>query len=116
MRESIHLVNVAGKTPVDEFNRNVINSFDQLFTDIEEETVKTLERVNITANGVDMEKEGLRAPTSTWTYLINDSPEQLGIMSITRSPLAVAVNWPAILGMSIWNRFFRFKKVEEEEE
>ena len=38
-----------------------------------------------------MEKEGLKAPSSTWTYLIDDSPEQLGIrpMQFALDPFSV---------------------------
>ena len=28
----------------------------------------------ITEEGIDLEKEGLQVPSSTWTYLINDNP------------------------------------------
>ena len=27
-----------------------------------------------TADGIDLEREGLQAPSSTWTFMINDNP------------------------------------------
>jgi hypothetical protein len=36
--------------------------------------VETFGRVTITDRGVDWEKEGLLGPSSTWTYLVNDTP------------------------------------------
>jgi preprotein translocase subunit SecA len=30
--------------------------------------------VEITKEGIDLEKEGLRGPSATWTYLVNDTP------------------------------------------
>jgi hypothetical protein len=54
-----------------------------------------------------MEKEGLRTPSSTWTYLVDDSPEQLGII-----PMGMVVDsFGAVMSMLtmavsrwIWNR------------
>lgn len=55
---------------------------------------RTLQKYNVLMehqNGIDMEKEGLKAPSSTWTYLIDDNPEQLGIipMQMAFDPLSV---------------------------
>lgn len=85
-RESIHLVNIAGKIPLSEFNKIAIEAFENLIKDIRNEITDTLASVEITEDGIDMEKAGLKAPTSTWTYLIDDSPGQLGMKQI---PLAV---------------------------
>ncbi len=82
-KESIHLVNISGKTPVSEFNKIAIEAFDKLYNCIEQEVIAVLSKAEITTHGIDMEKEGLKAPSSTWTYLIDDSPEQLGIMPMS---------------------------------
>jgi len=98
---------MAGKSPLDEFNKCAVNAFDALLLNIDNEIVKTLKNANITENGLDLEKEGLKAPSATWTYLINDSPEQLGIAPICRSPIAAALNAPLLVSLAIVNRFFR---------
>ena len=41
---------------------------------IDDEVLATLRTVEITADGVDLKKEGLLGPSSTWTYMINDNP------------------------------------------
>lgn len=74
IRESIYLVNLSGRTPLVEFHREVGKAFLILQQRIEEEIVETLGRVEITKAGIDLEKEGLRGPSATWTYLINDTP------------------------------------------
>ena len=81
-RDSIHLVNMAGKIPISEFNKIAIDSFDKLKESIRDEIIATLARAEITSDGLNMEKEGLKAPSSTWTYLVDDSPEQLGMVSM----------------------------------
>jgi hypothetical protein len=57
-----------------------------------------------------MGKEGLNAPTSTWTYLVDDRPEQLGINPIAANPLGAVVQFPLWLMASIYYRYF--KKVD----
>lgn len=111
-RESIHLVNIAGKIPVSEFNKTAISAFEKLEENIRDEITATLAGAEITADGINMEKEGLKAPSSTWTYLIDDGPEQLGMIS---GPLAVdpfsVVLWTATM---TWHalRKFVFRKSE----
>ena len=70
--------------------------------DIDHDIVETLKQVQITINGIDMDKPQLKVPSSTWTYLIDDSPEQMDIMPIQTNPIAAAFgmqffNFPMIL-------------------
>lgn len=43
---------------------------------INNEIIKTLLAIEITNDVIDLEKEGIKGPSSTWTYMINDSPDQ----------------------------------------
>lgn len=106
LRETIHLVNLAGKIPVSEFNKTAIESFENLKKDIVCEAAAVLEAAEITSEGIDLEKEGLKAPSSTWTYLVNDRPEQLGIMQmpIALDPLS------ALLSLPVWIASFSKQK------
>ena len=110
-RESIHLVNMAGKTPLYEYNKIAVTAFETFKKEIEDEIINILSNVQITKDGIDMEKEGLKAPTSTWTYLVNDSPEQLGINKTCANLVYAAANFPLWLWWALYNRFFKkFKK------
>jgi preprotein translocase subunit SecA len=106
LRETIHLVNLAGKIPASEFNKTAIESFENLKKDIISETAAVLEAAMITSEGIDLEKEGLKAPSSTWTYLVNDRPEQLGMMQmpIALDPLS------ALLSLPVWIASFSKQK------
>ena len=97
-RETIHLVNMAGKIPISEFNKTSIQAFDKLLSDIRDEIVNTLAAAEITSDGIDMAREGLKAPSSTWTYLVDDNPEQLGI---ARFPMGFDPFSVLLLGMSM---------------
>ncbi|MEN6577706.1 MAG: accessory Sec system translocase SecA2, partial [Phycisphaerales bacterium] len=72
VREGIHLT--AGGSPLDAFHVTVGRAFCTLLDTINDAIAKTFESAEITRDGIDMEKEGLRGPSSTWTYLINDHP------------------------------------------
>ncbi|MCX7708482.1 MAG: accessory Sec system translocase SecA2 [Clostridia bacterium] len=122
LREGIHLVSIAGKDPLDEFAKQVFEAFDGLMDKIELEVVETFRRLTITKDGVDFEKEGLKGPTSTWTYLISDdyfknnpglymiSGKNLGFASI-----AVGISWPLLLPSLLYNRFRKKSKKKNRE-
>jgi preprotein translocase subunit SecA len=107
VRESIYLVSIGGKVPVDEFNRISVRTFEKLMEEIEIEIIQTLANAEITKDGIDMEKEGLKAPTSTWTYLVNDRPEQLGINPMVSNPIVNSIMWPLMMLVAVYYRFFR---------
>ncbi|MFZ5643073.1 MAG: accessory Sec system translocase SecA2 [Bacillota bacterium] len=73
IREGIHLVSLSMKNPLDEFHKLVIKEFEELPLRIEREIIKTLKNVKITDKGIDLEREGLKSPSATWTYVVNDN-------------------------------------------
>lgn len=81
IKEGIHLISLGNTTlftgnrsPVDDFNSQIVDGFKILLEDFETNIINTFEKANITKNGLDRKKEGLDFPSSTWTYLINDNP------------------------------------------
>lgn len=106
LKESIHLVNAGNKQPLFEFNKTIIESFEVFDKDLKDEIINTLRSVEITKDGVDVKKEGLKVPTSTWTYLINDSAENVGILPICSNAGAAALSFYMVLLYGVINRFF----------
>ncbi len=74
MREDSVLLAFAGRFPLAEFHRQAGESFQDLEDRIEDEAVRDFERIDITPAGVDWEREGLRGPSATWTYLVGENP------------------------------------------
>jgi preprotein translocase subunit SecA len=74
IRESIHLVVLANQSPLDEFHKRVGGEYTDLLDRIDRQIVRTFRSAEVTAGGIDLDKEGLRGPSSTWTYMINDNP------------------------------------------
>ncbi|HET9228874.1 MAG TPA: accessory Sec system translocase SecA2 [Thermoanaerobaculia bacterium] len=73
VRDEVHLVLLGGKDPFAEFYRTAAAGVEALLERIDSTIVEIFERIEVTAEGVDWEREGLRGPSSTWTYLINDN-------------------------------------------
>ena len=74
IRENIHLVVLANQSPLEEFHKRVGREYADLLERIDRQIVRKFRSAEITAAGIDLDKEGLRGPSSTWTYLINDNP------------------------------------------
>lgn len=74
IREGIHLVSFGGFNACDVFNREMNQEFNTFLTGVEEKTVTTMRTATFTADGIDLAKEGLMGPSSTWTFMINDNP------------------------------------------
>ena len=74
IREGIHLVSFGGYNAYDVFNREMSLEFNAFLSGVEDKTVATMRTATFTTNGIDLEKEGLKGPSSTWTFMINDNP------------------------------------------
>lgn len=75
VKEGIHLVVIGNKDPLTEFNKLAIQAFDEMLEKLDKEIIRTFYKVTINEQGVDMPTAGLKGPSSTWTYLMNDSPD-----------------------------------------
>ena len=74
IRENIHLVVLANQSPLDEFHKRVGREYADMLERIDRQVVHKFRSAEITAAGIDLDKEALRGPSSSWTYLINDNP------------------------------------------
>jgi preprotein translocase subunit SecA len=74
IREGIHLQRYAGRQPITEFQRQIIDAYSAMVDGWHEEVIETFLRLRSVGGHVDLDAAGLRRPTSTWTYLVNDNP------------------------------------------
>jgi len=115
LREGIHLSRVGGRDPLTEFTHRAVELFRQMQTRIEEDVVQTLRTAEVGDTGIDLDREGLRGPSSTWTYLVNDDPfrDQLGIqlgMSVGYAAAAALYTGPLLVLWGLYNRYFRRRR------
>lgn len=74
LREGIHLRALGRENPLDEFHKAAIPAFNKIVEESWTRAADTVDTAEITAAGIDLPATGLRRPTSTWTYLVNDNP------------------------------------------
>jgi preprotein translocase subunit SecA len=116
IREGIHLVGLGRQDPLYEFTKQVAGAFMKLHQTIEERIVGTFASAKITENGIDLDRAGLRAPSSTWTYLINDQMMSdlqrmlYGFGGTAFAIGAVLTTWPLLIAWGIWRRLTKGKR------
>ena len=82
LREGIHLRAlgtgpspfIVSLDPLAEFHAEAVPLYHRLLSQVEEQSAETFRRITITADGADLAAAGLRRPTATWTYLVQDNP------------------------------------------
>ena len=92
IREGIHLQRFGGRAPLTEFQRQIIDAYAAMMEGLRDEVVETFLRLRAEHGTIDLDRAGLRGPTSTWTYLVNDNPlPSFGLQLIAPGNLAVSV-------------------------
>jgi len=116
IREGIHLVGLGRQDPLVEFTKQVAEAFVKLHQTIEERVVETFAAAEITENGIELDQAGLRGPSSTWTYLINDRAlpqlQQMlyGHGSAAFAIAAVLTTWPLLIAWGVWRRLTKERR------
>ncbi|RXZ81020.1 accessory Sec system translocase SecA2 [Paenibacillaceae bacterium] len=72
IREGIHLESLANRNPIDEFHVQITEAYEQIPAKINSESANMLVRLGGSNDPAKWEKFGLKSPTSTRTYIIND--------------------------------------------
>ncbi len=74
LREGIHLRVLGRQNPLDEFHKEAVRAYGDLMDEVARRSVATFEEATITEDGVDLDAAGLKRPTATWTYLVQENP------------------------------------------
>ena len=105
LRDGIHLVGLGGLSPLDEFHKGAADSLGRAYESVDEAIAATFRGAAIGPNGLDLNREGLRGPSSTWTYLVNDDAVADHLANMLMGNRNVGVNavaglmWPLL---SLW--------------
>jgi preprotein translocase subunit SecA len=115
VREGIHLADIGGLDPLQEYHKQIAEAFRGLHPTIEDRILQTFTTLEITEKGIDLGRSGIRGPSSTWTYLVNDrvlSDLQRmlsGSGSSATGAAGVLMTWPILLAWWIWEWLKRRK-------
>ena len=101
IREGIHLRSIGGRDPYIEYQKFAVTRFADMLQELEKESLRLFSELSTSTNEIDFEQHGIKAPTATWTYLINDNPFEhlFGTQLIGNTGLSLGVvwMWPFIL-------------------
>jgi preprotein translocase subunit SecA len=98
VRESIHIVSLGGKEPLHEFHNRAADAFAEMEKQSDRVIIKTLRELVKKQGPVDLAAEGLKGPTSTWTYLVNEEQFGWGVELLKGKNLGFAVGAAAFWG------------------
>ena len=91
LREGIHLVRLGGEDPLHRFTSEAIRAFAQIDDAIDAAVRAALDKVRAAGGALDLSDAGLKAPTSTWTYLVNDDPFRNRMAAMLTGPGGVTL-------------------------
>jgi preprotein translocase subunit SecA len=93
IRDGIHLAEVGGLSPLVEFQKRAVESFDHALNAIDARVVERFTALEITSQGMDLDEMKLRGPSSTWTYLVSDHAftDRLAAALVSRGNVGFAV-------------------------
>ena len=97
-RESIHLVSLGGMTPINEFMKSVTAVFMEIRGKVEDAVVAALRPLIKKEGPLDLDAEGIKGPSSTWTYLINEDQFGWGIEMMKGRNIGFSVGAAAFYG------------------
>jgi preprotein translocase subunit SecA len=102
LREGIHLVRLGGKDPLTHFTSEAIRAFTQIDDAIDDAVLAALATVRVAGGELDLTGTGMKAPSSTWTYLVNDDPfrNRMGAMLTGPGGATVAI-YSAVMMMPL---------------
>lgn len=98
LREGIHLVSIGRNEPLREFQKAATEAFLGLEAKIGREVRRTLESFIVREGPVDLDAEGLKGPSSTWTYLVNEDQFGWGVELIKGTNIGFAAGAAAFAG------------------
>lgn len=74
IREGIHLKRIGGLDPFIEFQKLAVQIFDEQWEKLDEELIALFNSLDAASEAPDLDALGIKGPSATWTYLVNDNP------------------------------------------
>jgi preprotein translocase subunit SecA len=99
LRDGIHLVRLGGRDPLTHYTSEMIRAFSELNDVVDGLALAALTTVRVDGDRLDLSATGLKGPSSTWTYLVNDDPFKNRIGTLVTGPggATVAIYGAAML-------------------
>ena len=109
IREGIHLTSLVNRNPIDEFHAQILQAYEQIPAKVNNESEKMLTKLGGSNDPAMWEKFGLKSPTSTRTYIINDQYMEYLLNPSSWSSGTVIAYWMRKILRPVWNLIFSTK-------
>jgi preprotein translocase subunit SecA len=115
LKDSIHLRRIGGQNPLFEFRKVSIELFSELLKNIDLYITTAFNELEIKDGQIDFARAGLKTPSATWTYLVNDDPfeRKYGMQmfsNITVNAFA-GLMWPITAVFLLLKKFSKKKSI-----
>ncbi len=111
IREGVPLMRMASLDAQNEFLKACDAAFRDMRARVDEESLATFDRIDPDAGATDLAALGIRGPSSTWTYLVDENPLRdsaaLAIADSLSLSLGMVLWWPLYVATAIWHRWGR---------
>ncbi|MGD9200175.1 MAG: accessory Sec system translocase SecA2 [Chitinispirillia bacterium] len=111
IRDGIHLRRFGGQDPLFEFQKCAIAIFEKMNEAFHHESIQYFNSIQVTNGFIELGDNTLKAPSSTWTYLINDKSfdDILGLQFLSNIGLSIGViiTWPFMLLTGLYKKIFK---------
>ncbi|TDQ53827.1 accessory Sec system translocase SecA2 [Actinorugispora endophytica] len=74
LREGIHLRFLGRRNPLDEFNRDAVPAFKGFLDEARARAAEMFTEAKVVDGRVDVDAAGVRRPSTTWTYMVQEHP------------------------------------------
>ena len=81
-----YLVALGGQDPLAHFTKELTLAFRRLEDAIDRAVLEALHELRVNGGRIDLEGLGIKGPSSTWTYLVNDDPFRNQIAMMLTGP------------------------------
>ncbi|MFC1724582.1 accessory Sec system translocase SecA2 [candidate division KSB1 bacterium] len=111
IREGIHFRKLGGQNPVFEFQKLAVKIFSEMEKTMEHDIIRSFKNIKVKNGKIDISSAGLKTPSATWTYLINDNffENMLGAELLGNIGLSIGAGMLAPL-MLVFQLYRKFKR------
>lgn len=114
LREGIHLMRLGSRDPLTEFAREAHRLFSALRARLDDDIAGVFGEIDLGQGPPDPARFGIRGPSSTWTYLIDDNPFretlELHVGGSIALSIAAAFLAPLYLGGALYRHLFKRRR------
>jgi len=111
LQEGVKLSVLKGKNPLLEYQIETDNTFQKLALEVQKRILQDFEALEISQHGLNILKERVKPPSSTWTYLVHDNSLMGPLSSLfianSISSLGRLLSWPVLFGTSVYKKIFK---------